>query len=84
MPTYIYRCARCRRKQEIFHDMSALAQPRLCSRCGGELSRIIGDFPHVRFDYKAWYTADEGTRLILHGSKAGKKSPASEIAGKRT
>lgn len=82
MPAYDYRCPKCRAKTEVVHPMGATIKV-LCPKCRARMARIISDFPHIRFDYKAWYTADEGTRLLLHGGKAGKGSAASEVAGGR-
>lgn len=85
MPVYSYRCndPKCGGITDHLHTIGQ--KPKVpCETCDGPTHSIIVETPHVKFDYKAWYTAEEGTRLVLHRSSAGKRSPASEVAGGRT
>jgi len=45
MPTYDYRCVRCRTQFEVRHGLAAPAP--VCPQCGGEVRRLIRTAPAV-------------------------------------
>ena len=85
MPTYTYRCLddTCYDVQDVFHHMGESPQV-MCSVCGGLCKRIIVETPHVAFDWKAYDKRETQRRQSLHAGFAGRSSPTSEQAGRRT
>lgn len=65
MPIYEYECTNCGNVEEVLQKMSD-APLELCSKCQGNLSKIIS---HSSFHLKGsgWYVTDYG------GSSAGEK-----------
>jgi predicted nucleic acid-binding Zn ribbon protein len=95
MPTYTYRCEECNEITEVFQPLEGARNVEIlhpghqkvevkCEFCDSpKVHRILMDFPHIKFDYNAYYTRDVNPKLVLHAAKAGKSQPLSEEAGKR-
>lgn len=83
LPAYDYRCESCGKTFEVRHHMTE-NPPVVCSRCGNPARRVILTFSHVAFDWKAYDKRETQRRLSLHAAHAGRPSPTSEQAGRRT
>lgn len=69
MPTYEYECKRCNNHFEVFQNISA--EPlKECSKCGGELKRVIGAGAGIIFKGSGFYATD-----YRKGKKDGKSCP---------
>ena len=57
MPTYEYRCQKCKREFEVMQSMrdKALAT---CDECGGKLKRLIGSGAGIIFKGSGFYCTD--------------------------
>jgi len=57
MPTYEYKCTKCKNVFEFFHSMTA--EPlKICPECGGELKRMIGMGAGPIFKGSGFYQTD--------------------------
>ena len=57
MPTYGYECPKCQTQEEIFHAMSDKTE-RVCGKCKGILTKLIGNGSGVIFRGSGWYCKD--------------------------
>ncbi len=56
MPIYEYKCNKCKTRSEVLvmnHDR----EPQTCSKCGGQLTRLISA-PAIQFKGTGWYVTD--------------------------
>lgn len=56
MPTYDYRCRKCKKTFEAFHSMSC-TDPQYCPDCGGKGARILSP-TSVIFKGSGFYTTE--------------------------
>lgn len=56
MPTYEYRCLKCKRVFEIFHKITSSI--RECPHCGGKLERLITPNAGLIFKGTGFYQTD--------------------------
>jgi len=72
MPTYDYKCKNCEITFEVFQKMSD--EPiKKCSKCGGEVKRLIGGGLKPIFKGSGFYETDYKTKTT-----ADKKNLTSE------
>ncbi len=57
MPTYEYRCLKCKKKFETVHSMTARSL-RKCIYCGGKVERLIGAGAGLIFKGSGFYITD--------------------------
>jgi putative FmdB family regulatory protein len=78
MPTYEYRCTRCKHQFEAVHRVGETVDR--CERCGGRVRRVFSA-PALIFKGSGWYITDHRkTPAPSEGDGGGAKSakPASE------
>ncbi|HTL70246.1 MAG TPA: FmdB family zinc ribbon protein [Candidatus Eisenbacteria bacterium] len=81
MPTYDYRCLKCKK---TFEQMQKMSDPPLkkCVRCGGKVERLIGAGAGLIFKGSGFYITDYKKPSASKDSKdvtpakAKKESPA--------
>lgn len=56
MPTYEYRCLKCKRIFEIFHNV--FSSIRKCPHCGGRLEKLITPNAGLIFKGSGFYQTD--------------------------
>ena len=57
MPTYDYRCVKCKKKFEMFQRITA-APLKKCPKCNGKVERMIGGGLGLIFKGSGFYTTD--------------------------
>jgi putative FmdB family regulatory protein len=67
MPTYEYRCKKCKNVFEIFHSISTTVKK--CPKCGGTLERLISPNAGLIFKGSGFYHTDY--RLKSNGNGNG-------------
>lgn len=67
MPTYEYRCEKCRKKFELLQRMSDKPVAK-CPKCGGRVERLIGAGAGLIFKGSGFYITD-----YKKASSGGKK-----------
>jgi putative FmdB family regulatory protein len=73
MPTYIYRCKKCKRRFELFHSITD-ETPKRCPRCKGKAERVPAGGAGILFKGSGFYETD-------YRSKSYKESAKREKAG---
>ena len=68
MPTYEYRCQKCRRLQEAFQSITAKPL-RKCTRCGGTLKRLLGRGSGFIFKGSGFYITDYRSKKYQEAKK---------------
>jgi putative FmdB family regulatory protein len=71
MPTYVYRCKRCKKEFEIFHRISE--NIKKCPDCGGELEKLIAPSAGLIFKGSGFYTTDYKRGSNGNGNGKGKQ-----------
>lgn len=69
MPTYEYRCTKCKHEFEVFQKMSAKPAGK-CPKCGGKPERLLSGGGGLVFKGTGFYITDY--------KRAGEKKPADE------
>ena len=57
MPTYEYRCQKCKRRHEAFQSITAKPLTK-CPKCGGRLKRLMGSGSGFLFKGSGFYITD--------------------------
>ncbi len=57
MPTYEYECKKCKKRFEIFQNITAKPLKK-CQDCGGSLKRLIGSGSGIIFKGSGFYATD--------------------------
>src|SRR5687768_15381100 len=74
MPTYDYRCEKCKHEMEVFQTMTA-GPLRKCPKCGeNRLKRLIGIGAGVVFKGSGFYQTDYRSEGYKKSAEAEKKS----------
>lgn len=74
MPTYEYKCLKCRRKHEI--SQSITAKPvKKCPRCGGKLKRLLGSGSGFLFRGSGFYITDYRSKGYQEAKKREESPP---------
>lgn len=78
MPTYEYRCTKCKKKFEKLQSM--MDKPlKSCIYCKGKVERLIGGGAGLIFKGSGFYETDyKRPASSKSGDKAEKKSPKTE------
>jgi putative FmdB family regulatory protein len=80
MPTYIYECAVCGHRFELFQKMSD-APAETCPSCGGKVNRIPGPGAGFIFKGSGFYATDYRSRDYKSKAKAESGGGAGESKG---
>lgn len=77
MPTYEYKCEKCKKTLEISQSMTA--QPlRKCPKCGGKLNRLIGSGAGFIFKGSGFYATDHRSEAYKKKASEEKPKPTTE------
>lgn len=75
MPTYDYVCTSCNDKFEIFQSIKD--EPvKTCSKCGGEVKRLIGSGAGIIFKGSGFYVTDYKNNGNGKSTKTSTSEPA--------
>ena len=77
MPTYDYKCLKCKRTTEIFQQITE-SPKRKCPKCGGKIRRLIGGGAGFLFKGSGFYTTDYRSESYKKKEAADKPKPPSE------
>ena len=81
MPTYEYRCDKCRKNFEVFQKITD-NPVETCPECGGKVSKLMSASNFV-LKGKGWYKTDYGSRPVPPQCEGpGKDSSSSKPACK--
>ena len=85
MPTYVYRCKKCKHRFEVFHAMSD-EMVRRCPRCKGKAERVPAGGAGLLFKGTGFYITDYRSKAYKDKAKSEKSagttpSPASGTSG---
>jgi putative FmdB family regulatory protein len=86
MPTYIYRCKKCKHRFELFHRITDETAKR-CPRCKGRAERIPASGGVILFKGSGFHITDYRSRSYKEKAKQEKpggpsKGPSGESPGK--
>lgn len=82
MPTYEYRCQKCKKRHEA--SQSIIAKPLTqCPRpkCGGKLKRLLGSGSGFLFKGSGFYITDYRSKNYQEGKKKDQKSSPGSSSG---
>lgn len=83
MPTYDYKCTKCR--QSFAVEQSMLDKPlRKCKACGGKLEKMLPKSVGLIFKGSGFYVTDYKTRPGHAGETKDKHGAASDRPGERS
>lgn len=68
MPTYEYRCEKCRRRHEASQSITAKPLTK-CPKCSGRLKRLLGRGSGFLFKGKGFYITDYRSKSYKEGQK---------------
>src|SRR5438477_5216661 len=87
MPTYEYRCTKCKRRFELFHSITD-DSPKRCPRCKARAVRVPAAGAGLLFKGSGFYITDYRSRSYKEKAKqdkqtsgGGEKSSAGEKKG---
>ena len=72
MPTYEYKCEKCKHLFEAFHSMSAKPLKK-CPECGGKIKRLFGTGAGIIFKGSGFYETDYKRNNSVATSSTEKK-----------
>jgi putative FmdB family regulatory protein len=87
MPTYLYRCKKCKHRFELFHGITD-ERPKRCPRCRGRAERVpAGGVGILFFKGSGFHVTDYRSRSYKEQAKREKsggpsKGPAAGSPGK--
>ena len=73
MPTYEYRCEKCRRAHDAFQSITAAPLTK-CSKCGGRLKRLLGSGSGFLFKGSGFYITDHRSTSYRDAKKKDESS----------
>ena len=77
MPTYEYRCSKCRHEFEVVQKM--VDDPLTdCPECGGKVKRLIGSGAGIIFKGDGFYVTDYRSEKYKKDAAADKKRGTSD------
>jgi|SRR5262245_45909377 len=75
MPTYVYRCKKCKHRFELFHSISDESVKR-CPRCGSKAERIPAAGAGILFKGSGFYITDYRSQSYKDRAKQEKSGSA--------
>ena len=78
MPTYVYRCRKCKHRFELFHGIRDESVKR-CPRCGAKAERVPAGGAGIIFKGSGFYITDY--RSKSYREKARKETPDASKGG---
>jgi putative FmdB family regulatory protein len=87
MPTYEYRCRKCKRRHEAFQSITAKPLTK-CPKCGGRLKRLLGSGSGFIFKGSGFYITDYRSKGYQDAKKkdqpqSGSSTPPSAANDKK-
>jgi len=79
MPTYEYECKKCKKRFEIFQNITAKPLKK-CQNCGGSLKRLIGSGSGIIFKGSGFYATDYRSKEYKQKQNAEKTKLNSDSA----
>jgi putative FmdB family regulatory protein len=76
MPTYVYRCKKCKHRFELFHSITDETVKR-CPRCKGKAERIPAAGAGILFKGSGFYITDYRSKSYKEQAKKEKPGGAS-------
>ena len=85
MPTYEYRCTKCKRGHEAFQSITAKPLTK-CPKCKGRLVRLLGRGAGFLFKGSGFYTTDYRSKSYQDAKQKDRPAPSapSKPASKET
>jgi putative FmdB family regulatory protein len=80
MPTYDYRCTKCKHRFELFHGISD-DSPKQCPRCKGRSIRIPTGGAGLLFRGSGFYITDYRSKSYREKARSEKSTEASGGSG---
>lgn len=74
MPTYDYKCLKCKKTFELLQRMSEKPVKR-CVHCGGKVERLIGAGAGLIFKGSGFYITDYKKSSKKNSESSAKKKP---------
>lgn len=71
MPTYIYRCKKCKHRFELFHSITD-ETPKRCPRCKGKAERVPAGGAGILFKGSGFHATDYRSRSYKETAKKEK------------
>ena len=71
MPTYVYRCKKCKHRFELFHSIRDESVKR-CPRCGGKAERVPAAGAGILFKGSGFYVTDYRSKSYQERAKQEK------------
>jgi len=75
MPTYVYRCKKCRHRFELFHSIADESVKR-CPRCHAKAERVPAGGAGILFKGAGFYITDYRSKSYREKAKQEKSGPA--------
>ena len=72
MPTYRYKCLRCKKEFEIFHSITTTIKK--CPYCGGKLEKVITPNAGIIFKGSGFYETDYKRKGNGNGGNGNKNT----------
>jgi len=79
MPTYVYRCKKCKHRFELFHSITD-ETVRRCPRCRSKAERVPAGGAGILFKGSGFYITDY--RSKSYRERAKQEKPSGESPGK--
>jgi putative FmdB family regulatory protein len=83
MPTYDYRCTRCKHRFELFHSITDDA-PKRCPKCRSRAVRVPAGGAGLLFKGSGFYITDNRSKSYRDKARQEKSSEGSPGGGKST
>ena len=80
MPTYDYRCTKCKRRFELFHSIKD-DSPKQCPRCKGRATRVPSTGAGLLFKGSGFYITDYRSASYKEKAKQEKSGAAGSSGG---
>ena len=75
MPTYVYRCRKCKHQYELFHGINDESVKR-CPRCRGKAERVPAGGAGILFKGSGFYITDYRSKSYKEKAKQEKPGGA--------
>ena len=82
MPTYEYRCEKCKKRHEAFQSITAKALTK-CPKCGGRLKRLLSHGSGFLLKGSGFYITDYRSKSYNEAKKKDQPTkPSSDTSSK--